>query len=76
MSECTGVYGLIVEFKQQGPTLLEAEGYETSFEAVTKRKHEMVQRSDVIRVCIVTIQPTPTWEGNSLLLQDMKRMQK
>lgn len=76
MRDESGVYGLIVEFKQQGPILLEGEAEHTSFDAVMKRKHEMAQRPDVIRVCVVTIQPMTTWEGNTLLFQDMKRMQK
>lgn len=71
-----GLFAVICEFKNQAPLLMETEGEHSSFEACEKRRRELEARPDVIRTCVVSITATPTWAGNTLLLADMKRMQK
>ena len=72
----SGVFAVICEFKNQAPILMETEGSQSSFEACEKRRRELEARPDVIRTCVVRIADCPAWCGNSLLLEDMKRMQK
>lgn len=72
----SGVFAVICEFKNQAPILMETEGRQSSFDACEKRRRDLEARPDVIRTCVVRIADGPSWCGNSLLLADMKRMQK
>lgn len=72
----SGVFAIICEFKNQAPILMETEGHQSSLEACEKRRRDLEARPDVIRTCVVHIADGPAWCGNSLLLADMKRMQK
>ena len=60
-------YGLVVEFLNQAPILMEAE--QTSLEEMRSRRPKL---STVIRACIVRLEYV---EGNELLLKDLARMQ-
>ena len=72
----SGVFAVICEFKNQAPILMETEGPQSSFEACEKRRRDLEARPDVIRTCVVSIAVPKAWTGNTLLLADMKRMQK
>ncbi len=72
----SGVFAVICEFKNQAPILMETEGHQSSFEACEKRRRDLEAQTHVIRACVVRIADGPSWCGNSLLLADMKRMQK
>lgn len=72
----SGVFAVICEFKNQAPILMETEGRQSSFDACEKRRRDLEARPDVIRTCVVSIAVPEAWAGNTLLLEDMKRMQK
>lgn len=67
------VFGVVVEWSNQGPILMESEGPFTSYDAAMKRCQRLSERRGVLRVAVVRL----TLEnGNELLLHDMERMQK
>ena len=72
----TGIYGVVAEFKMQGPILLETEAEHSSFDAAHDRARSMAGRPDVIRVAVVRIERTEVWAGNHAVLKDMERLQK
>ena len=72
----SGVFAVICEFKNQAPILMETEGPQSSFDACERLRRDLEARPDVIRTCVVRIEDGPAWGGNTLLLADMKRMQK
>lgn len=76
MNDYSGVYAVIVEFKNQAPMLMETEGKYSSFENAEKRRRGLEARLDVIRALTVKVGKTEGWNGNDLLLDDMKRMQE
>lgn len=63
------IYGVIVEFINQGPILMETEGPFSSREAAEDRVSKM---SRVLRYAVVRLDYVA---GNELLLFDMERMQ-
>ena len=64
-------YGIIAEFPDQAPILMEAEGDGSSMESTLDRAARL---RGVIRWQIVRLVPTKL--GNQLLLKDLVRMQK
>ena len=72
----SGVFAVICEFKNQAPILMETEGRQSSFDACEKRRRDLEARPEVIRACVVKVSATSTWAGNTLLIEDMKWMQK
>lgn len=67
------LFALVVEFRNQSPILMETEGHGSSYDAVLKQSQRLLERRDVLRICFVRL----VYEaGNSLVLHDMKRMQK
>ena len=64
-------YGIIAEFPNQAPILMEAEGDGSSLEGARDRAARL---RGVIRWQIVRL--VPTSYGNQLLLKDLVRMQK
>lgn len=67
------MFGVVAEFANQGPLLMEAEGGASSYEAAMRRCQEFSGRPGILRVAVVRL----TLEnGNELLLHDMERMQK
>lgn len=76
MNDYSGVFAVIVEFKNQAPILMETQGNVSSYEAAEKCRRGLEKRCDVIRALTVKVCATEGWNGNDLLLDDMKRMQK
>lgn len=74
MTEDVGeVFGVIAEFKNQGPILMEKEGPHTSHDAAYDHMRSLLAQNNVLRACVVRL----TYEGgNQLLIHDMKRMQE
>lgn len=67
-----GIFGLVVEMKDSGPILWEAEAAQSSYGAMRDRFDDMKRNPRVIRLAIVRI----TFEyGNELALADMKGLQ-
>lgn len=67
------VFGVVAEWVDQGPILMEAEGNGSSYEAALERCQQLSGRPGILRVAVVRL----TFEnGNELLLHDMERMQK
>lgn len=70
----TGCYAVVVEFKGEGPLLMETAGKATGYDAARARMRGFMADARVIRAAVVRLEPTT--DGNELLLIDMKRMQK
>lgn len=67
------VFGVVAEWANQGPILLETEGIASSYDDAMRRCAEFSRRPGILRVAVVRL----TFEnGNELLLHDMERMQK
>jgi hypothetical protein len=73
MNEDDGVYGVVVEWHNQGPILMEAEGPRTSYDAASDHMSRLIGAPRVTRVAVVRLEYVG---GNELLLKDMKRMQQ
>jgi hypothetical protein len=73
MNEDDGVYGVVVEWQNQGPILMEAEGPRTSYNWAYEYMRSLVGAPRVTRVAVVRLAYV---DGNELLLKDMKRMQQ
>ncbi len=71
--DVTEVFAVIVEFKDQGPILMECEGPSSSRDAAYDHMNMLLSRQNTLRACIVRLEYE---RGNELLLHDMKRMQK
>jgi hypothetical protein len=69
-SDHDGVYGVVAEFPNQGPILMEQEGLHSSYESAheSARKLGTAIRWAVVRLTYIG--------GNEMLIHDMKRMQK
>lgn len=67
------VYGVIAEFANQGPLLLESEGQGTSYENALAQCQRLGRAPHILRVAIVKLVHV---NGNELILHDMERMQK
>lgn len=66
------VFALAVEFKGEGPLLMEALARGTSFRSARDAMRVFEADPRVVRVAIVRLEYA---SGNELLLHDMKRMQ-
>lgn len=71
--ETSGVFGVIVEYQNQGPILMECEGPRSSYGAALDYMRRLVSGGRVLRACVVRLEYE---DGNELLILDMKRMQK
>lgn len=70
--DLTEVFGVIVEFKNQAPILMECEGPKSSRDAAHEHMISLLGSQRTVRACVVRL----VYEGgNELLLHDMKRMQ-
>lgn len=67
------LFVVVGEWANQGPIVMETEGPWTTYEAAQDRAERMSQKGTLLRVCIARL----VYEsGNSLVLHDLKRMQK
>lgn len=67
------LFAVVAEFSNQGPILMETEGPHSSYERAMERVEKLAANRTFLRACIVRL----VYEtGNSLVLHDMKRMQK
>ena len=67
-----GIFGIVMETKDQGPILWEAEAAQTSYGAVHNRYDDMKRSPNIIRIAMVRI----TFErGHEGLLPAMKGLQ-
>lgn len=71
----SGVFVVAVEFKDQGPVVMECEAVGTSYLAAIERLEKLARSANVIRVGVYQLEST-SWRANPLLLADMKRLQK
>lgn len=71
--DVTEVFAVVAEWKNQGPTLMEAEGAGTSYEKAREQMDKILGRQNALRACVVRLEYR---FGNALLLHDMKRMQE
>lgn len=68
-----GAFGVVAEWRTQGPILMEAEGPKTGRKAAEDLQAHLHKNGNVLRTCIVRLVPV---EGNELLFLDLQRMQK
>lgn len=67
------LFAVVAEFSNQGPILMETEGPFSSYERAMERVENLAGNRSCLRACVVRL----VYEaGNSLVLHDMKRMQK
>lgn len=73
MEDPGDLFAVVAEFSNQGPILMETEGPFTSYERAMERIENIAGNRAFLRACVVRL----VYEaGNSLVLHDMKRMQK
>lgn len=72
MDESEAAFGLLAEFQNQAPILMEIEGHQSTRSAIDERIQKMGGR--LIRYQVVRLVPTDC--GNTLLFKDFLRMQE
>ncbi len=64
-------YALLVEWKNEGPIVMESIGSSTSLARVSERASDLQSHPRVIRTAIVRLK---YFQGNELMLKDMVRL--
>ena len=71
--DLTEIFGVVAEFRNQAPILMEAEGEKTSRDSAYEHMEKLLSSNRVLRACVVRLEYDG---GNALTLHDMKRIQK
>ena len=67
------LYAVVAEWSNQGPILMETEGFGSSYDAAQDRARGLRGQSGFLRAAVVRLVYST---GNALVLHDMSRLQK